>query len=148
MPYINVKDTGPGQVATNVVSYAGDTVETQIINICDPSTPANQVAVDSTGRARVKPPMADTFLSPAVVSVGLAATLIRTSTSTRVRITVQNFSEGATNATIYLGGSTVTSSTGIALLDGNSKTFENTGSLYGTVVSTTTSIRILEETGS
>ena len=148
MSFIYVKDTGSAQVATNTVNYAGDTVETQIINICDPSTPANQLAIDSTGRARVKAVTADTFTSPAAVEVGIAATLIRTSTSTRVRITVQNFTEGATNATIYLGGSTVTASTGIAILDGNSRTFENTGSLYGIVASVTTSVRILEETGS
>lgn len=147
MAFINVKDTGPAQVATNVVSYAGDTVETQIINICDPSTPANQLAIDSTGRARTKPPMASTYLSYSV-SAGIAATQIVSSSTSNLKVTIQNFSEAATNATVYLGGSTVSTSTGIALLDGNSRTFENTAALYAIVVSTTTSVRVLVETGS
>lgn len=147
MAFINVRDSGTAQVATNVVSYAGDTVETQIINICDPVTPANQLGIDSSGRARVKPVFADTFLSPGAVSVGVAATLIATTTSTRVKITIQNFSTAATNEVVYLGGSTVTTSTGIALLDGNSRTFENTGAIYG-IASITTSVRLLVETGS
>lgn len=145
MASIAVKDTGTALVATNVKTYQTETVELQLINIADGTTPDSQLAISSSGAAKVQEELPDSLLSPAVVGVANSATLISAASSTRRKITIQNFTEAASNPVVYVGGLTVSTSTGIALLDGNSRTFETTAAIYGIVVTGTVNVRLLVE---
>lgn len=143
---IAVKDTGTALVAAKVMSFDGETVESQLIGLIDGTTPTFQMGVTSTGRGKVEDLFANTITSASVVGVTASATLIIAANSSRVQVRLQNYTDGATNSTIFIGGSTVSTATGIALLDGDTMVFKNRGAVYGIIASGTANIRILEET--
>lgn len=146
---IAVKDTGTAEVGTLKALVDGITTEFQAIALVDGTTPTQVAAVRADGRIEFDSPYTNLIHSYTVtIATGTSPTLIL-NTSNRVKLTLQSFSLTATNATIYIGGSTLTSSTGYALLDGNSKVIERMkGSIYGILdagTTTTTPIRVFEE---
>lgn len=146
---VAVKDTGTAEVGTLRSVVDGITTEYQAIVIVDGTTPTQISTVRADGRIEFDSPYTNLIHSYTVtIATGTSPTLILNS-SNRVKLTLQSFSLASTNATIYLGGSTLTSSTGYALLDGNSKVMERMkGSIYGILdagTTTTTPIRVFEE---
>jgi len=146
MASILVKDTGTAKVATKVVTYEADTVEIQVVTLCDGVTPDNQILIDGNKALLVNQFQANTLTSVTAVGVTTSATLIKAATSTRKKITLQNYTDAGTNPAIYIGSAGVTTGSGIAMLDGDSRVFENTDAIYGIVGSGSALIRILEET--
>lgn len=80
------------------------------------------------------------MLSPAVVSVDTDATELYTADGGSAVVTVQ-----PTGAVCFVGGSTVTATTGISVADGATftTTLEAGEALYGIVASSTVNVRVL-----
>ena len=141
---IQVPDSGAALVASKVVTYEAESCEIQLVLLADGTTPSYNAGVTSRSHLKVDQEAPDSYTSY-LVGVTAGADIIVPANSNRKKVTVQNFTDGATNSTIYIGWSTVSTSTGIALLDGSSREFTNKGALYGIVASGTVYLRVLEE---
>jgi hypothetical protein len=77
------------------------------------------------------------------ISVGTTATLIIAATkpnTSRQSVTIYNTS----GATVFIGGSTVTTSTGHGIVAGGSLTLAVSGAVYGIVVTSTSTVSYIE----
>lgn len=95
------------------------------VSIADPTTPSQQLAIDSSGRATVNTNRAGApnMANGQVTASGTAGTLVA-SRATRRYVTVKNLD---TSLTVYIGIATVTAGNGMPLKGGESVSLDFTG---------------------
>lgn len=119
-------DAQPGVIAYFYFAKGPNPIEVR-------SPPATQLVTSSIG----------TSIATAAVSVGTSATLLSAADSLRQAVTIQN---NDASADLYVGGSGVTTATGIKVPAGGSITLDKTtAAIYGRVSSGTVDARVLEE---
>ena len=147
MSNINVRDYGdeaPGSTPVGTTSgfLDGVTADIQVIAILDPTDFSKLVKVDLNS-LRVSETSPGTPISKAISCTNGITTLLADCSTAKSKVIVQNFTTAATNDICYFGGTTVSASTGYALLDGDSYILDNfKGKLYAYIATTTSSIRV------
>ncbi len=136
----------PGSGATIRAKSIGG-VETQIMQIDVGGESAESLVSPTNGlpTAPLNPPVGAGGFATSQASVGTTAALIvaaRTGVAGTGRICAVLYNGGA--ATVYVGGSGVTTSTGQILLAGASMTISTTAAIYGITASGTNVVGVTE----
>ena len=140
-----VTQSGAWNIGTVTTLPALSAGSNTIGNVNVSSLPALPAGSSQIGSVYVNNPVGAASVATAQASIGATASLIvaaRTGVPGAGRVAVTIFNTGS--ATVYVGGSSVTTSTGMQIQPGNVRTLNTTAALYGIVVSGTGSVDAME----